>query len=99
VLTKVIAGSHYFQDLDKSSQLASTNEGWVLIFTKFNSRLKCVKESFNSVDVLNRFKLIKLQDCKVIVFCSNITVNYNKDIKLLDSQSKICFLKSEEMDY
>jgi len=40
--------------------LASTNGGWVLIFTKFRSRLKVVKESFNSVDVLNRFKLIKL---------------------------------------
>jgi len=39
---------------------ASTNGGWVLIFTKFRSRLKVVKESFNSVDVLNRFKLIKL---------------------------------------
>lgn len=26
----------------------------------------------------------------MIVFCWNITVNYIKDIKLLDSQSKIC---------
>ena len=74
-----------------------TNGGWVLIFTKLRDRLKVVKESFNSVDVLNRFKSIKLQDCKLIVFCGNITAKYIKDIKLRVHKGKHVFISKEDL--
>ena len=42
---------------------------------------------------MNRFKSIKLEDCKLIVLCGNITAKYIKDIKLRDSQRKKYFCK------
>lgn len=72
VVTKVFAAHHNICRIMIRIQSASFNK-WRLGFNFHKiqqQRVKaCVKESFNSVDVLNRFKLTQLQDCKVIVFC------------------------------